>query len=416
MNGGTFRIGLMSLVVAIVVFVVLTLVTIPLLAFVLVFAVLLGAFYMVTRPADTVLQGPRTPEPRPGFGRALLSQLPTPLVVISDRGRITYANAESRKLGVQVRTGDHFATTFRATVFIETVNGVLQTGETASCQFSLPGQDKVLEARVSPLPDGVGLGDTPQVIAVIQDRTEEIRAAEMRTDFIANASHELRTPLASVLGYIETLQGHAKDDPDAQVRFLDIMARQAGRMNRLVEDLLSLSRIEMDARRKPTDMCDLNQVVREAAAALKPVAEKYDSELQVDLPETAAMVLGDRDQLVQVASNLIDNALKYGRGELVTVTGSRDETRQAYVITVADHGPGIAREHLPRLTERFYRVNVSESRSIGGTGLGLAIVKHILNRHDGGMDVASEPGQGSRFSIWIPAQNTAASVAEDSRE
>ena len=337
-----------------------------------------------------------------GFGRALIEKLPYPLIVINDRGRITYANAATDTLGIAVRTGDHFATSFRAPLFIETVNAVISDNGSGSCQFSLPGRDQVFEAQVSFLPHGGDFGDDQQLIAVIQDRTEEIRANAMRTDFIANASHELRTPLASVLGYIETLQGHAKDDPEARERFLAIMASQAGRMNRLVEDLLSLSRIEMDARKPPSETVDLFAVLHEAIAALKPVTDSARAVLDINIPSGKAVVTGDRDQLIQVATNLIDNAMKYGGGKPVTITAHTDEATKRATFTVADQGSGIAREHLSRLTERFYRVNVSESRKVGGTGLGLAIVKHILNRHQGGLEIESTQDAGSRFSVWLP--------------
>nr|WP_246237349.1 ATP-binding protein [Halovulum dunhuangense] len=234
----------------------------------------------------------------------------------------------------------------------------------------------------------------------------------MRSDFVANASHELRTPLASILGYIETLQGHARDDPEAREMFLGIMRAQATRMQRLVDDLMSLSRIEMDAHVRPEERVDLFGIAADAAAALFPQASQNDVILQIELPRGPGnpQVLGDRDQIAQVMVNLVDNAIKYsGSGQKVRVSEAEPDARYpgCLGISVIDDGPGIAREHIPRLTERFYRVNPGKSKKLGGTGLGLAITKHILQRHGGALDVKSRLGEGSRFTIWIPR------VAED---
>ena len=406
-----FTTGLIALVLASVSLFVAELLAASALAFLAIFVLLMAVLWWRDAPGartHTWASQRDTTQLPVGFGRALLGKLPYPLIVINDRGRITYANTATDTLGAAIHTGDHFATSFRAPVFIETVNAVIEDNASRACQFSLPGRDQVFEAQVSFLPQGGDFGDDQQLIAVIQDRTEEIRANAMRTDFIANASHELRTPLASVVGYIETLQGHAKDDPEARDRFLGIMARQAGRMNRLVEDLLSLSRIEMDARRPPNETCDVFAIVREAIAAMKPVTESSNADLKVDIPAEKAIITGDRDQLIQVATNLIDNAVKYGGGHPVTISANIDEAAHRVTIDIIDKGPGIAREHLSRLTERFYRVNASESRKVGGTGLGLAIVKHILNRHGGGLDIASTPGEGSRFSVWLPLKSDVA--------
>jgi two-component system phosphate regulon sensor histidine kinase PhoR len=255
----------------------------------------------------------------------------------------------------------------------------------------------------------------------------------MRADFLANASHELRTPLASLVGFIETLRGPARDDPAAHERFLGIMAGQAGRMARLIEDLLSLSRIEMTEHVPPTEMCDLGVVVIDVAAAIAPLAQEREVKVELSLPPAGALtVVGDRDQLVQVVLNLIDNALKYSSsGQQVDVTGSLapnftealsvrdgrlppDGARMslippdgAYsgpcaVVRIEDHGPGIAREHLARLSERFYRVEGQKSGERAGTGLGLAIVKHIVNRHRGALVVESAPGRGAAFTVAFP--------------
>ena len=233
----------------------------------------------------------------------------------------------------------------------------------------------------------------------------------MRADFIANASHELRTPLTTLTGFIETLRGPAREDAEARERFLAIMHEQAARMIRLVEDLLSLSRIELNEHVMPQGRVALSPLLRHLADTLELRAGKRDMSIRLDLPSDLPEVLGDRDELAQVFQNLVDNGIKYGRaGSEITVaaaTGVRpsygsDAGDSPFVsVAVRDCGEGIAREHLPRLTERFYRVDTARSREMGGTGLGLAIVKHILNRHRGFLDIESTPGTGSVFTVFL---------------
>jgi two-component system phosphate regulon sensor histidine kinase PhoR len=230
----------------------------------------------------------------------------------------------------------------------------------------------------------------------------------MRSDFIANASHELRTPLASLKGFIETLRGPARGDSISRERFLGIMETQADRMTRILDDLLSLSRIEMRAHIPPAGETDLVPILQSVMQALEPIAKDARISIMLNPVDAPARVRGDADELVQVFQNLIQNAIKYGRdGGKVDITVKRmpAEGRKAerFAITVADDGPGIAREHLPRLTERFYRVDTATSRARGGTGLGLAIAKHILNRHHGELDISSEPGKGSTFTVVLDA-------------
>ena len=336
-----------------------------------------------------------------GFGRALLEVIPQPLLVISDKGRIGFANRAAFAMVDHIRSGDHFANVIRVPVFVEAVNSVLANGQERDVSFEIPGQDRRYKALVSPLPKGTDLGDEAQVLIRIEDRTQAIRDQQARTDFIANASHELRTPLASLLGYIETLRGHARDDEAAKERFMGIMAKQAERMQRLVDDLMSLSRIERDEHIPPQDDVDAIEVFAEAVTTLSPIAEKVGTTMDNRASGMSAPVKGDRDQLLQVAVNVIENAIKYGKaGGLVVVTANIRDGEVG--ITVADDGPGIERRHIARLTERFYRANTSTSREVGGTGLGLAIVKHILRRHRGRLDVASTPSRGSSFTIWLP--------------
>jgi two-component system phosphate regulon sensor histidine kinase PhoR len=241
-----------------------------------------------------------------------------------------------------------------------------------------------------------------------RDTSEQSRLAQLRADFIANASHELRTPLASIKGFIETLQGPARDDAPARTRFLEIMATQAHRMNRILDDLLSLSRIEMRAHLRPEGEVDAGELVAQVIRGLEPLAREAEVTLSLRPSTALARVRGDRDELEQVLQNLIHNAIKYGRksGTVdieLTERAAAKGRRHALAITVRDDGPGIAPEHLPRLTERFYRVDTARSREKGGTGLGLAIVKHILNRHRGELEITSEVGRGSQFTIVLEA-------------
>jgi two-component system, OmpR family, phosphate regulon sensor histidine kinase PhoR len=260
------------------------------------------------------------------------------------------------------------------------------------------------------------------VLIRLGDETELMRMDRMRADFIANASHELRTPLASLTGFIETLLGPARDDAANRERFLRIMLDQAGRMARLIDDLLSLSRIEMRAHVRPSAPVDLTALVGQVADMLGPLAREHDVTLRVLPPEGPAVVKGDRDELIQVVANLVENAIKYGRaGGTVEMSLARDPvpaegpTGVAGVsLAISDDGPGIAPEHLPRLTERFYRVNADNSRRQKGTGLGLAIVKHIVNRHRGRLAIRSELGAGSVITVWLESGGDGAGLDEES--
>jgi two-component system phosphate regulon sensor histidine kinase PhoR len=243
-------------------------------------------------------------------------------------------------------------------------------------------------------------------LITIHDESEQQRLLEMRTDFIANASHELRTPLASVRGFIETLQGPARHDEAARNRFLSIMAEQAERMTRLIDDLLLLSRVEEKANLKPTGQVRLNELLNDVVRSMTPAANERGITMTVE-PETSSLLAkGERDELFQVFHNLIENAVKYGKEggsvKVLMIENDRDPGKKRVSVTVSDDGPGITPEHLPRLTERFYRVNTELSRRVGGTGLGLAITKHILNRHQGELSVDSIVGQGTTFKVVLP--------------
>jgi len=239
-------------------------------------------------------------------------------------------------------------------------------------------------------------------VLVFKDQSETRRIDRMRADFIANASHELRTPLAAVSGFIETLRGHAREDEAARDQFLEIMGTEAARMRRLIDDLLSLSRIEMNEHVRPEGRVGIESVVRQAAAALKPLAAQDGITVTVKAEPEVPQVIGDHDELVQLFQNLVHNAIKYGRekGQVEIAIGSGDG--QVFA-AIRDDGEGIAAGAIPRLTERFYRVDVKRSREKGGTGLGLAIVKHIISRHLGRLAIESRQGEGSTFTVFLPA-------------
>lgn len=338
-----------------------------------------------------------------GIGTALLNQLPDVIVLVDGRGRILFQNLAAAAFTGQSAVGKLLGSTFREPSLLQAVEQV-RAGESVQAFEIVRSLPVERHFRVLATPAETAPA-VPAVLLVLHDITDAKRIEQMRVDFVANASHELKTPLASVSGFIETLQGPARDDEEARERFLGIMAEQTHRMKRLIADLLSLSRIELREHQPPKGSIDMKLLVKEVVAAVTPIAERDGVELFVELPDDLPKVRGDWDELHQVVQNLVDNAVKYGRsGKKVEITGAlHSENERAYVaLFVRDFGPGIARQHIPRLTERFYRVDAVASRERGGTGLGLAIVKHILNRHGGEMVVESELGQGTKFTIMLP--------------
>ena len=338
---------------------------------------------------------------------AILNGLPDPLVMLDRSRRIVRANPAAARLFGDNLAGRDLTEVLRGPALLEAVDEVLAGRSGRSVEFSVPGRlDLFFRANVTPLPNP-GPDGTVAILS-LHDMTGVRRAEQLRADFVANASHELRPPLASLLGFIETLSGPARDDEEARGRFLGIMHEQAWRMTRLIEDLLSLSRIEMQEHNSPTGRAELDHILRSVAEGLELKAREKDMTIAVECPE-AAVLLGDRDELAQVFQNLMDNAVKYGHGgTAITVTAapctaaSKRLGRDALAISVSDRSDGIAREHLARLTERFYRVDAARSRQLGGTGLGLAIVKHIVSRHRGTLEIDSTPGEGSTFTVYLP--------------
>src|SRR3989344_6951956 len=343
--------------------------------------------------------------------------------------RVAMANKAARDLLRIQSQGALLVQVIREPGVLEAVDEALFGGVSRTTDYATGGQrDRRWRAWTRPLGDGEGKGQGSLALVVLRDETDARRTEMMRVDFLANASHELRTPLASLSGFIETLKGHARDDVAARDRFLDIMSAQADRMGRLVADLLSLSRIELNEHIPPSGRVDLDRAASDVVDAVSVLTQEKQINVVVDQGEARASISGDRDEILQVGQNLLDNAVKYsakggtveisvrsdlsfdeawasrmpGATRLPLVTPDRAVGVLYAAVTVRDHGPGMAREHLPRLTERFYRVEGQKSGERQGTGLGLAIVKHIINRHQGGLVVESAPGLGAAFTAWFP--------------
>ncbi len=327
-----------------------------------------------------------------------LAALPDPVFVVDASRRVVFVSRAVEGL-IGADAGRPLSSALREPALRDAIEEVLATGKSRSLEITVPVPvERRYGLHLGPVAAGAG---GMLVIAEIRDLTAQRALERMRADFVANASHELRTPLASLSGFIDTLAGHAKDDPEAREKFLGIMQQQAQRMRRLIDDLLSLSRVEMNEHIAPGANCDLAALVAEVLATLTPQLAQARIRIVQELAEEPVEVRGEAAELAQVILNLIDNAIRYG-GDGKTITIRLRTNGPMAALTVRDEGPGIAREHLPRLTERFYRVNDKESRDKGGTGLGLAIVKHILNRHRGQLVIESRPGEGAAFTMMVP--------------
>jgi two-component system phosphate regulon sensor histidine kinase PhoR len=324
---------------------------------------------------------------------AVIERLPDLLLILGRDGSVRRANAAAR-----AAFGGDMPAVVRHPGLRQAIDQAFARPDVAhTADLSLPVPVR-REVQATVLAMDPPLADGGHAVAVLSDRTRERAVERMRADFVANASHELRTPLASLIGFIDTLRGPAADDPAAQARFLGIMAEQAQRMNRLIDDLLSLSRIELTEHQAPAERVDLCDVTDRVIALFEPQVRTRGATLAVTVPRDLPKVQGDADQLEQVLQNL--GTVRVSAS--VSGPGGRWPARPGIVLTVADDGPGIRRDHIPRLTERFYRVDKGRSRSAGGTGLGLAIVKHIVNRHRGQLLIESEEGLGCTFSVWLP--------------
>lgn len=331
----------------------------------------------------------------------LLPAIPDPVVTVNRRGVVTGANEAARAVIPAVKRGEPLAFALRAPEVLEAVRAAISTGEPHDVEYGgRTPTEPLLAVRLRPLLDRDGRAAA--VALFFADRTRERRVEAMRVDFIATVSHELRTPLASLVGFIDTIAGPARNDAAARDRFLGIMREQAGRMTRLVEDLLQLSRVELNEHVVPTAAVDLQALAAHMVEIMSPLARERGASIRMAFEDGLQSVRGDRDQLLRVVENLIENALKYGGKGGVVVGVRQTEDSKSVVLSVEDHGPGIAPEHIPRLTERFYRVSEAESRARGGTGLGLAIVKHIVGRHRGRLSIESELDRGTTVSVQLP--------------
>ncbi len=355
-----------------------------------------------------------TPDPVDALGR-LIEALPEPAMVLTRGGVVLRFNSSAYLTYPALMTGVAVSTVVRHPQLLDAIDNSAshQRHQIVSLNESVP-VERWLSASVSWIaPPAAGPND-PAILVFVRDLTEQERIGQMRADFVANASHELKTPLASVLGFIETLRGPARDDDQVREEFLAVMAREAERMKRLINDLLSLSRVEMKAHLRPTDPVELNEVLNFVRGSLRRMAAARQIDLVVEPFDAPAHVLGEREELVQVFENLVNNAIKYGNdGGHVRIVAERQQGKEPELrVSIIDNGVGIPAEHIPRLTERFYRVNVAASRDRGGTGLGLSIVKHILNRHRGHLDIESRVGHGSRFAVELPEYRQGQQVRE----
>jgi two-component system, OmpR family, phosphate regulon sensor histidine kinase PhoR len=339
---------------------------------------------------------------------AIVAGMPDPAVLLDRAGRVIHLNAAAAQLAPALRKNELAQFALRSPEIITALREAIATTETRRTTYldHVP-VDRWMELIIMPVSMPTLFGGTDKcMLMTFHDQTPLRRVEEMRADFVANASHELRTPLAALSGFIDTLQGPARDDAKARERFLGIMHIQATRMARLIDDLLSLSRVELSAHVRPDTLVDIVPIILQVVDGLEPLARERQVAIDIDLPDAAAWIAGDREELLRLFENLVENALKYGAsgGKVVVslIEAVSGEGQPELRVLVRDFGPGIAPEHLPRLTERFYRVDVGDSRAQGGTGLGLSLVKHIVNRHRGRLVIESVPKNGATFTACFP--------------
>jgi len=384
--------------------------------------VLLTVIFLVYRAMDAPVptddesvplrprQSPPPREPVIAADRIGIDALADPALVVSAEWRVLAANGGALELFGQRIVGVDLRQTVRHPVVLDSVRLAMQGQSPALREVTTLGaRDGAFRVRVVELDDG-------RLLLSFSDVTQSRLTERMRVDFVANASHELRTPLANISGFIETLLGPAAEDEPARRRFLDIMSREAGRMSRLIDDLLSLSRIELDKYVRPQTMLELPPLLSDVGKTLAMRLEGDGRKLMLEVEHDLPQVVADRDQILQVLHNLVSNALKYGRsGSPISLSAVREPVtrgEEMVRVSVRDEGDGIAPEHLPRLTERFYRIDTGRSRSMGGTGLGLAIVKHIVERHRGRLEISSRQGEGTVVSFLLPIHPQTARIGD----
>ena len=337
---------------------------------------------------------------------SVIAAVPIPMLLVGPDERVIMANRSAEALLGSGLAGRHYITALRQPPVVAAVEAALGGAGVSSGRYTASEAGRETSWTVTATPvEGTPAG---AVAISFEDTTALAEAMQIRRDFVANVSHELRTPLTALIGFIETLRGAARDDAAARDRFLAVMEREAGRMNRLIADLLSLHRVEAEERVRPTRPVALAPVLAACGSAMRRMAADAGVAVEIEAPDAPVLVPGDEDQLQQVVTNLLENAIKYGAsGGRILVTLSVVEReprlrRPAARVDVVDWGDGIDPVHVSRLTERFYRVDGHRSREMGGTGLGLAIVKHIVNRHRGHLRIESAPGEGSRFAVLLP--------------
>ena len=343
----------------------------------------------------------------PSVFAPLVAALPMPALLIGAGERIEALNAVAAGMFGHDGTGRHYITVLRQPAVLDIIEQTLRDGQKRTARFlgTEAGRDTTWKVTASEVATPSGR----LALVCFEDMTDVEQAGQIRRDFIANLSHELRTPLTALLGFLETLQGAARNDPAARDRFLSIMERETGRMARLVDDLLSLSRVEAEERVRPMSPVPLAALVDSVVQSLAPMAQAAGITVACTLPPTEVIIPGDSNQLRQVVLNLVENAIKYGGRDrqvdiaLGSVRAEPVLRGPGVRLSVTDQGEGIAEHHIPRLTERFYRIDNHRSREVGGTGLGLAIVKHIVGRHRGRLRIDSRLGEGSTFTVILPA-------------
>jgi two-component system phosphate regulon sensor histidine kinase PhoR len=340
--------------------------------------------------------------------RSIVMGMPDPAVLLDRVGRVIHLNPAAAQLAPALRRNELALFALRSPEIIAALREAIATTRSQRATFvdRVP-VERWMELIVTPVAVPTEFGSVDNCfLMTFHDQTPLRRVEEMRVDFVANASHELRTPLAALSGFIDTLQGPARDDPKARERFLGIMHAQASRMARLIDDLLSLSRVELSAHVRPNTQIDVVPLLRQVVDGLEPLARERQVAIETDLPAAPVVIDGDSEELLRLFENLVENGLKYGASGgriVVSLTSAENADGVPEVrFAVRDFGPGIAPEHLPRLTERFYRVDVGDSRAQGGTGLGLALVKHIANRHGGRLLIESVYGKGATFTACFP--------------
>lgn len=342
----------------------------------------------------------------------LVDTLPDILIMTNDDKIIVRTNRAARNIFGQNLANRHLREVIPNDKLVNAITAVVEDIQGQEIEFHLPDPTpRDFQAIIErfPIPSAGGIS----VVITMTDITSQKRIQRMRADFVANASHEIRTPLASIIGFIETLRGPAKDDEKARDEFLKVIAEQAERMSKLLNDLLSLSKIEMNAHQTPTGRVDLLRIIRSEKQHFEYACKQKNVNIRMKLTDTIPQTRGEDEELAQVVRNLLGNAIKYTMPDTEVVITAKVTTQlpddpifrtlnRAIQFSVQDQGEGIPAEHIPRLTERFYRVDSARTRKVGGTGLGLAIVKHVLNRHHGVLKIESVVGEGSIFSIFLP--------------